>query len=69
MFIMICKILFEIIFKNSASWIKRFTAGTAINDAINAGHHSSDCEQKYSGCKLKLRSFEDILETVLISLS
>lgn len=54
----------------SASWIKHMTSGTAISDAISIGRYSpSDCEQKYSGCKLKFESFEYIFETVLNTIS
>lgn len=60
----------SILFDSSASWVKQMTSGTAISDAISIARFSSnECEQKYSGCKLKFKSFEHILETVLSTLS
>lgn len=51
---------------DSASWVQHLTAGTAIHDAITMGRHSTNqCEQKFSGCKLKFKSFEQVLETVI----
>lgn len=44
-------------------------SGTAIYDAITTAHQSSDCEQKYANCRLKINKFEDILEKMLVHLS
>ena len=44
------------------------TSGTAIDDALRDARSAYSCDDKYSGCKMKSNSFENVIEQFVRSL-